>query len=45
MGHTQWSTTMGYSHLAPSDLDVCVDVLEKNKTETNVINLTAQRVG
>jgi len=45
MGHTQWSTTLGYSHLAPSDLNVCVDVLEKDKTETNVIDLTAQRAG
>ena len=45
MGHSQWVTTLGYAHLAPSDLDVCVDVLEKDKTETNVIDLTAQRAG
>ena len=45
MGRTQWSTTLGHAHLAPSDLDVCVDVLEKDKTETNVIDLTAQRAG
>ena len=45
MGHTQWSTTLGYAHLESSDLDFCVDVLEKDKTETNVIDLTAQRAG
>ena len=45
MGHSQWITTLGYAHLAPSDLDVCVDVLEKDKAQTNVIDLTAQRAG
>jgi len=45
MDRTQWSTTLGYAHLAPLDLDVCVDVLEKDKTETNVFDLTAQRAG
>ena len=44
MGHKQWSTTLGYSHLAPSDLDDLALVLAKDEEkENNVSYLTATK--
>ena len=43
MGHANWETTLGYSHFAPSSLNVCAEALEKDQAETNVIDLTATK--
>ena len=39
MGHRQWSTTLGYAHLAPSDLDSLADALAKPEDKDNIIKL------
>ena len=52
MGHSQWETTLGYAHLAPSHLNVCAEVLSQaddygaGGLSTNVVPIntsTAQR--
>ena len=45
MGHTQWETTLGYAHYAPTHLNVCADVLAQGDDafDGKVVNLTATK--
>ena len=49
MGHSQWSTTLGYAHLAPNALDPLAALLDKssdkvlNNGESNSIKLVEGR--
>jgi len=46
MGHSQWSTTLGYAHLAPSDLNDLANALAKPEdkiVDDNVVKLTATK--
>lgn len=43
MGHTQWSTTLGYAHLAPSTLNSLASLLDGSGPK--VIDATAEVVG
>ncbi len=38
MGHTQWSTTLGYAHLAPNALDPLAVLLDQSNTQLTVID-------
>lgn len=38
MGHTQWSTTLGYAHLAPNALDPLAALLDQSNTKLTVID-------
>jgi len=43
MGHSQWETTLGYLHLAPSHLNVCAEALAQGAdyADENVVPITA----
>lgn len=43
MGHKQWSTTLGYAHLAPSDLNALADILAKPEDKVEE-TLTANKM-
>ena len=52
MGHTQWSTTLGYAHLAPSTLNSLAALLDGSKlkvidasVETTGVEATAKLAG
>ena len=42
MGHTQWKTTLGYSHLSPDHLKACAEVLAQGDKHSDgkVVNIS-----
>lgn len=44
MGHTQWSTTLGYAHLAPNALDPLAVLLDQSNTKLTVIDGEAETI-
>ena len=44
MGHKEWSTTLGYAHLAPCDLNSLAEILAKPEDKEEITNLTAKKL-